>query len=321
MTDAPVALMACQRNEGIHLVEWVAYHRVIGFDTVILCSNDCQDGSDRLLDLLQEAGALTHLPNPAEDGLSPQNRGIRRVFAHLRATDVEWLAHLDMDEFLNIAPGAGAVQGLVDRAGPAHVIALPWRLFGDNGHETWPSATLPHFTTCEAAISPETVKFKSLFRFRAFRHANEHMPTDPVIDAPLVVNGAGDALSTAPLLGPPRSRFGPIALACQGGAQVNHYAALSRDVFLMKSARGYGSHGAVGKYHLNSPWHRRVNRNEVTDRSILARWSEVEGEMARLRALPGVAAAERACRDWFQATAAELLTPTTLRSLTKGTPA
>jgi hypothetical protein len=321
MTGAPVALMACQRNEGIHLVEWVAYHRVIGFGRIVVCSNDCQDGSDRLLDLLQDAGAVTHLPNPAEKGLSPQNRGIRRVFAHLKSTNVEWLAHLDLDEFLNIAPGAGAVQGLIDCAGPAHVVALPWRLFGDNGHEVWPGATLPHFTACETAISPETVKFKSLFRFRAFRHANEHMPTDPLIDAPIVVNAAGEALSPDTLLGPPRSRFRPLALACQGGTQVNHYAALSRDVFQMKTARGFGSHGAPGKYHLNSPWHRRVNRNEATDRTILTRWPEVQAEMARLRSLPDVAAAERACRDWFRAAAADLLTPTPSHSLTKGSPA
>ena len=46
----PVALMSCMRNEGIHILEWLAYHRVIGFGPVVICSNDCADGSDRLLD-------------------------------------------------------------------------------------------------------------------------------------------------------------------------------------------------------------------------------------------------------------------------------
>lgn len=318
---SPVALMACQRNEGIHIVEWLAYHRVIGFDPVILCSNDCTDGSDDLLDRLQEGGAATHLPNPAADGLSPQNRGIRRAFAHLRGLPVDWLAHLDLDEFLNIAPGAAPVQDLVARAGSAHAVALPWRSFGDNGHATWPGATLPHFTACEPAISDDTVKFKSLFRFRAFRHASEHMPTDPLVETPLAVNGAGEALSPAPLLGPPRSRYRPIDRARRGGVQVNHYAIRSTDVFLLKNDRGLGSGTAQGKYHLNAPWHRQSNRNEGTDRSILARWPEVEAEMSRLRSLPGVAKAEAACQDWFRATCARLLTPDTLRRWTKGTPA
>ncbi|NJS38025.1 MAG: hypothetical protein HC783_02425 [Rhodobacteraceae bacterium] len=60
----PVALMSCIRNEGIHVVEWLAYHRVIGFGPIIICTNDCTDGTDHLLDALQAGGAVQHLPNP-----------------------------------------------------------------------------------------------------------------------------------------------------------------------------------------------------------------------------------------------------------------
>jgi hypothetical protein len=53
------------------------------------------------------------------------------------------------------------------------------------------------------------------------------------------------------------------------------------------------------KYRSGSKWHRLTNRNEVQDRTILRRWPEVAAELARLRALPGVAQAETACRAWF----------------------
>ena len=168
-------------------------------------------------------------------------------------------------------------------------------LFGDNGHGIWPGQTLPAFTACEAAIDPELVKFKSIFRLRAFHHASEHMPTAPGSTPPCAVNTAGEALSSTPLLGPPRSRYRPIEAAIRGGAVVNHYATRSTDVFLMKNDRGFGTGRAFGKYHLNSVWHRRTNRNDLQDRTILRRWDEVAAEMARLRALPGVAAAEADC--------------------------
>lgn len=318
---APVALMSCMRNEGIHIVEWLAYHRVIGFGQVVICTNDCTDGSDRLLDLLAQGGAVQHLANPPPPGWTPQDAGVRRVLAHLDDSPAEWLCHLDSDEFLNIAPGAAPVETVITRAGDAHTIALPWRSFGDNGHGTWPGETLPAFTACEAALDPRLVKFKSLFRFRDFHHASEHMPTGPRVPAPRAVNAAGAALLPDPLHGTPRSHYHPIPLAMQGGTVVNHYAIRSTDVFLLKNDRGPGSLAATGgagrKYHLNSAWHRRGNRNEASDHSILARWPEVAAEMTRLRALPGVALAEATCRAWFQTTRSRRLTPENLRRWTR----
>ncbi len=314
----PVALMSCMRNEGIHVVEWLAYHRVIGFGPIVICTNDCTDGTDRLLEALAAGGAVDHMPNPVAKDESPQGAGIRRVMAHLQGGAVDWLCHLDSDEFLNIAPGAAPVQAVIARAGDAHAIALPWRSFGDNGHSVWPGYTLPAFTGCEAAMDPELVKFKSIFRLSAFHNASEHMPTDPRVEAPLPVNAAGEPLSPAPLFGPPRSRYRPIDVAMRGGAVINHYATRSTDVFLMKNDRGFGTGQAFGKYHLNSVWHRRTNRNARQDRSILRRWAEVETEMARLRALPGVAAAEAASLSWFTETRRHLLVPDTIRRWTKG---
>lgn len=313
----PVALVSCMRNEGIHILEWLAYHRVIGLGPVVICTNDCEDGSDALLDLLHAAGEVTHLPNPLAPGTPPQAAGIARALDHLAGTDADWLAHLDSDEFLNITPGAGPVQDLIARAEDAHVIALPWRMFGDNGHRDWPGETLPAFTACEPAPDPATVKFKSLFRHRDFASASDHMPTQPRVETPLAVNAAGEPLSSAPLFGKPVSRYQPIETAMRGGAVVNHYATRSTDVFLLKNDRGRGMGPPSDKYHLGSKWHRIANRNEVQDRSILARWPEVAAELARLRAVPGIAEAETSCCDWFAAAKSKRLTPDNLARWTK----
>jgi hypothetical protein len=304
----PVALMSCMRNEGIHLLEWLAYHRVVGFGPVVICSNDCDDGSDQLLDLLATHGQIDHLPNPIPLGEPPQKLGIARALAHLADSKADWLAHLDSDEFLNVAPGAGPVQDLIAKAEDAHTIALPWRMFGDNGHSEWPGETLRAFTACEPAPDPQTVKFKSLFRHRAFASASDHMPTQPRIETPLAVNTAGEPLSSAPLFGQPVSRYRPIDAALRGGTVVNHYAARSTDTFLMKHTRGRGMGPASNKYTRNSAWHRRANRNDTHDRSILRRWPEVEAELTRLRTLPGIINAEADCRAWFIATRDRLLT-------------
>ena len=47
----------CVRNQAAFLLEWLAHHRAVGFDKFLIFSNDCQDGTDTLLDRLDEMGA------------------------------------------------------------------------------------------------------------------------------------------------------------------------------------------------------------------------------------------------------------------------
>ena len=76
-----ITAVTTQKNEGAFLLEWIAYHKVIGFSDIVVLSNDCEDGSDELLDQLAENGELIHVRNdgPYDD------RGIQ--FAALKLAD------------------------------------------------------------------------------------------------------------------------------------------------------------------------------------------------------------------------------------------
>ncbi|MWD26719.1 hypothetical protein E0K89_004435 [Aquicoccus sp. SCR17] len=311
------AIAACMRNEGPWLLEWLAYHHVIGFDALIVATNDCTDGSDLLLDLLAEAGVVTHLRNKVPADTAPQHSGMTLVFDHLSASDVTFLLHADSDEFLNIGLGEGRVSDLLERAGEADVIALPWRAFGDSGHVARTLPVLPAFTACEAEIEVERVKFKCMFRHRNFTHANDHVPTGSRLDDPLVLAPSGKPLGNAPLFKPKRVKFRPYPRAIgRGEAVLNHYAIRAADDFLMKNDRGDGQGKLTGKYRIGSAWHRAANRNEGEDRSILRHWPETAARMAEWRALPGVAEAEAACLAWDSARRAQVLTPENRRRWT-----
>jgi hypothetical protein len=56
------------RNEAAFLLEWLAHHRAVGFTDFLVFSNDCQDGTDRMLDRLDALGHLTHLRNEGPYG-------------------------------------------------------------------------------------------------------------------------------------------------------------------------------------------------------------------------------------------------------------
>ena len=51
------------RNEGAFLLEWLAHHLATGVDHVLTFTNDCEDGTDALLDRLAQMGHVTHVRN------------------------------------------------------------------------------------------------------------------------------------------------------------------------------------------------------------------------------------------------------------------
>lgn len=306
------------RNEGLFIVEWVAYHRVIGFEQIVICSNDCTDGSDILLDALMSAGAITHLPHKVPIADTPQDSGLRTAFAYLSATNIQWLVHIDADEFINISAGGGQINDLLALAGMGDVIALPWWAFGDSGHTTWPGDVLGQFTQAEDKPIAQRVKFKSMFRFRNFSHANDHMPVGPKIAHPDVRSANGARLSDEGLYDKKRAKYRPLDLAlCPNVACVNHYAVPSRDVFLMKNDRGDGQGKVTDKYHLGSRWHQIANQNARPNTSIQRHLNATQTEIGRLRAIPEIAQAEAKCQDWFNARRATILTPEQIQQWSK----
>ena len=56
------------KDEGPFILEWIAHHRAIGFEQIIVFTNDCTDGTVRLLKSLEEQGYCTHRNNRVKEG-------------------------------------------------------------------------------------------------------------------------------------------------------------------------------------------------------------------------------------------------------------
>ncbi|MCV2870105.1 glycosyltransferase family 2 protein [Defluviimonas sp. WL0002] len=308
-----VALVSCMRNEGLFLLEWLAYHRALGLDHIVVVTNDCTDGSDLLLDRLQARGLLTHIRQTVPAGTPPQDQGMTLAMEHLRQQSVTWVLHIDSDEFLLIEVGEGKIADLMPNARGADVVALPWRMFGDAGLTDWQPGTnvLEANTHAEFGPIPGVTRFKCLFRLASFARATDHNPLDPLIDDPLVVTPDGKPLMNRTLYNARSSRFRPDERACSArAARINHYAIKSEDLFLMKNDRGCGQAKPAGvKYVLGGNWHTLANRNEVEDRAILRHWPDTATRLAELRADADTAALEKRCHEWFIDRRAAILTP------------
>ncbi len=120
------------RNEGAFLLEWIAHHRAVGFTDFLVFSNNCQDGTDRILERLQEMGHLAHVVNDGPyDKRGIQFTALKAAGKHKLVKHADWILPMDVDEFVNIHTGDGTLTDLISALPDATAVTLTWRLFGN----------------------------------------------------------------------------------------------------------------------------------------------------------------------------------------------
>jgi hypothetical protein len=163
------AIVTTMKNEGPFILEWLAYHRAIGVDDFLIYTNDCTDGTDTMLMMLQEKGIVQHRENPfRQTDLKPQHAALQAAEDEPVMQNCGWGVCMDVDEFINVKVGDGTLRALYEAMGEANMISLTWRLFGNadvHGYED--RFLIDQFTAC----APEVVRkphqawgFKTLFR-------------------------------------------------------------------------------------------------------------------------------------------------------------
>lgn len=290
-------ILATFRNEANGLVEWLAHHLAVGFDRFTLFTNDCDDGTDRLLQLASAVAPIDWFDNPGPYQVhgSIQKTALARAAAMPRVRRAHWVLHIDADEYVNVTLGDRSIGALTRAHGAAHAIALQWRHFGDAGLARWPGGSLIEtFRQAEAAPAlpggDGVVGFKTLFRPNRFLAFGVHAPRGTWHKRPpLIVNAVGTPMPVDRI----NDRRGSGYLAqpqhCTWeGACLHHHHVRSADLHLAKIARGDANGRSNAKRHFGSAFHRAVNRNEVLDTSLDHYRAERLRWEARIRAVPGV---------------------------------
>ena len=91
------------RNEGPYLAEWILYHWIIGFEQFFLYDNGSNDTSKEVLIPFINKGLVTLIDWPPQDKKDPKRHGQCIGHCHNRSrTDVAWMGHFDIDEFIVI---------------------------------------------------------------------------------------------------------------------------------------------------------------------------------------------------------------------------
>ncbi len=296
-----ITAVTCVKNEGPFLLEWIAYHRLIGVTDFLFYSNDCSDGTDHLLNALAQRGGVTHLPNPAE-GRNYQMEALKAARQQSVVRDADWVLITDVDEFLNIHVANHRIPDLIQACDTPHAISLSFQFFANAGVETYVDQPVisqfshshnPDIWCAETAIEVKTL----IHRDFPLRYYGAHRPflrkdlsTDQLPDWR---DGSGRRVPHKFLTAANSRRIRKFpARGAREFATLNHYALRSLDSYLVKNDRG--DVNRENRQFDDSYWRER-NDAAFEDRSIQHHLPALTAALNALKSDPEIGALHTAC--------------------------
>nr|WP_281284894.1 glycosyltransferase family 2 protein [Roseovarius arcticus] len=305
MPPSQFVIFTTMKNEGPFMLEWVAHNMSLGFNGIVIYTNDCADGTDLIARRLEELGLASHVDNPVKPGGNPQHQALRRARKHPMVMNAEWLMCLDADEFINITAGARTIQSLIEHSGPADAISMAWRLFGCGGVEAYSDTPITEqFLMADHPVdyaSGRAFGLKTLFRNNgSFGRFGPHRPKDTPDDklAGIKWRDGGGQLYPAKDVG---WRAWPGFTHDFG--RIHHYSVRSVESFMAKRDRGRTNHINVDQ--AETYW-RDMNINKVEDNSILPLADRAKPNLRRLLDDPVLQKLHRDACEWHRAKIADL---------------
>lgn len=260
MADTPrhyLGLCAIAKDETPFLREWIAYHFLIGFERIFIYDNDSAVPVRDVVPDFYDAGLVdTYTIQGKGRQLTAYNHCLRQ-----HGPECEWMAFLDLDEFLVLTRERDARTLMADFEDYAG-LAVTMSTFGSDGHlGRPPGLVMENYRRC----LNDDVNVKCVVR-----PARVTMPLSPhhFIFADSGYAVTPDGLPAAGGHAPP----------CAGRVRVNHYSFRSQQDYEEKISRGDAIYTDINPRALEK-FYRQTERPGEERTEILAHASRVRAIM------------------------------------------
>ena len=221
-----IAICAIFKDEAPYLLEWIAFHKMVGIDLFVLYDNGSTDGGPELIRRSSFARNVTLIEWPDRPG---QISAYRHFHANY-AKDFTWAAFIDLDEFIMPVSGSSIRDILIRKVyEPYADILLNWSIFGPSGHDVRPDGlVIENFTWRFPEDAEANRHVKSLVRTRDLIAIGS---TPHIFDcARPTCNARGEMVMS----------YAMQPVACHDVMVINHYFTKSVEEWAFKQRRGRG---------------------------------------------------------------------------------
>ena len=247
----PIGICALFRDEANHLLEWIAYHLAIGFDHIVLFNNDSRDGGAEHVAQSIFAPFITLIDWPERPG----QMTAYQYFADHLAKSFEWVAFIDIDEFVHPLEHT-SIREVLPTFADASCVQIQWLTFGSSGHVARPSAlTLEAYDMRLPEYDLRCGWVKSLARGDDLVGMTDEVHMMEVTGR--MCNTRGETVKPTGVL--PR---------CHDVMTLNHYYTRSKEDWSVKRGRGYAARLGVNSIYRDQDFDEHDALATVRDKRI-----------------------------------------------------
>ena len=236
MNKDRILLCAIAKNEKPYILEWIAYHKVIGFDHTVIFDNDSTDGASELLASISKFNFVDSINRPRKGEERPQYTAYRHALS-VYGANFDWICFLDLDEFLVLHLNDD-IHDFVLKYREYDAIAINWLVFGSSGEKRFSNKlVIERFRKSSKSDNPINRHVKSLIKCSSI--------IKPDIHVHYLKEGSRYVYADGTLLDPILfSRDTSLhvktdyAKIDHSVAQINHYQAKSEEEFAIRKNRG-----------------------------------------------------------------------------------
>lgn len=160
-----LAICAIAKNEALYVEEWIAFHFLQGVSEILIFNNESTDGMGEMLGRVARhvPVSVVDWPNCAnydETQMEAYRQGARRLASH-----ADWVAFIDIDEFLFSSRSYLLPEELTQFGPEVGAIAVGHRIFGSSGQVHYaPELVTSRFVRCATHDHPQSQWFKTIAR-------------------------------------------------------------------------------------------------------------------------------------------------------------